>query len=182
MKPFPLGRHEKMRCMTGGQSVETDYSLSSFTIRTSDNSLCLQGKADMKNVFVILDLTSSSEFVVASFVGTSPNRSRTFASVLTTVSCADSFLPLFAQLDLTVQEDGPSVSAPELVNIPHSFLQLNPVIEERFAENADARAICHLVMYAEPKHLTCELFDGFHNIVRTSTSQTLRRQLFLAIL
>jgi hypothetical protein len=180
--PFEFNRNEKLICTVGEHFMPTDYSLSAFVIRASDDSGMISGQAEIKNDSVILKCSSSSDLFVAYLVGSSPMRSPTFASVLTQLCSVDILLPMFAQLDFPIQENAPSVSPATLVAVLSSFLLFNASAQQRFADGCGFLIIRHLLTSSDPRHLSEEVFNEFCTIFQKSSSSDLRYQVFSDIL
>lgn len=105
-------------------------------------------------------------------------RSLTFTDVLIDHCFIDILIPVFAQWDLKFKngEAFPFMPA-TTIELLENALQMSVTVQEQFAKSAGVKAILHLMMSNDPKHLTYQLYMRWYSLLSLMKSENLQKQI-----
>ena len=100
-----------------------------------------------------------------------------FTDVLMDHCSIDILIPLFAQWDLKFKNGEQFQFLPETsIEILESALQLSHDVQDQFAANGGIKAVLHLMMSADPKNLTYQVYLRWFSLHCTLRSHSLLKQ------
>jgi hypothetical protein len=161
--PLPLLRNSRIRFTICEQSQPSTYCLNEFHISRSSKVL-IKGSATIKNESVVLEVAPGCDGLDLSLVGERLRPIFSFANILTRFCPVDILIPLFAQLDLAIQDNACEFQASDAVSILQAFLMFDVGVQQRFIDNSGFLTISYLLQSVSANHITEHLYASFLRI------------------